>query len=389
MGENARIGVYLDPGTHHFLKDKLFDISQGGHAGDQILAPYVYLKQFLTARGIGVRTADYFPEKPDGARNVYISFGNFSMYRRLAARSDTVLSAFIAMECPTVEPSLYRELNHAQNAFKRVYSWSDSQSLKPFVGGPLRCLPMRWPQSFDCVHESVWSKTDRGFLVMLNGNKLPRYESPGHELYSERMRAIEYFSQTGEIDLYGNGWDGPTYRVGQWCVPGTFGKVPMPGTVQFLSRAMVNSWQRLVPEPRLVAARKVYKGFATSKSATLGKYKFSLCFENSVLKGWTTEKIFDCFFAGTIPVYWGAPDIADYIPRECFIDKRQFPDYAELRRYLKALPERAIRDYKENARAFVNSPAFQPFTKRAFAELFAGIVEQDTGIRLSEPGVAS
>jgi hypothetical protein len=248
---------------------------------------------------------------------------------------------------------------------------------------------MRWPQSFDCVHESVWSKTDRGFLVMLNGNKLPRYESPGHELYSERMRAIEYFSQTGEIDLYGNGWDGPTYRVGQWCVPGTFGKVPMPGTVQFLSRAMVNSWQRLVPEPRLVAARKVYKGFATSKSATLGKYKFSLCFENSILKGWTTEKIFDCFFAGTIPVYWGAPDIADYIPQECFIDKRQFPDYAELRRYLKALPERAIRDYKENARAFVNSPAFQPFTKRAFAELFAGIVEQDTGIRLSEPGVAS
>ncbi len=384
MNEDQGVAVYLEPVSHHFLGDRLFNVNYAGHAGDQILAPYACLKEYLNARGIEVHTADYFPAKPDGKLNVYISFGDFSNYRRLAVRRDTVLSAFVALECPTVEPGLYRELNRAQHVFKRVYSWSDSAALAPFVGGPLRCLPMRWPQSFDSVHENVWSGTDRRFLVMLNGNKLPRYQTPGRELYSERMRAIEYFGKTGDIDLYGHGWDGPTYRVGRWFVPGTFGKVPMPGTAQYISRKLVSYWQNLVPEPKLIAARKVYRGFAASKSATLGNYKFALCFENSVLKGWTTEKIFDCFFAGTVPVYWGAPDIEDHVPRECFIDKRAFPDYGELKKFLKSLTERDLRTYKENARAFINSPAFKPFTKHAFAELIAGIVEEDASLKLDK-----
>ncbi|HWF09869.1 MAG TPA: hypothetical protein VG297_15485, partial [Bryobacteraceae bacterium] len=189
MGEHSRVALYLEPATHHFLRDRLFDSNFAGHAGDQILAPYTYLKEFLTARGIAVRTADYFPAKPDGKLNIYITLGNFSRYRELASRPDAVLSAAIPLECPTVEPSMYREVREAQHLFRRVYSWSDSQSLEPYAGGPIRCLPMRWPQSFDSVHENVWSRTDRGFMVMLNGNKLPRYRTPGRELYSERMRA--------------------------------------------------------------------------------------------------------------------------------------------------------------------------------------------------------
>lgn len=382
MSEGARIALYFEPPSHHFYGDKLFDRNCASTAGDEILEPYAHLKDFLNARGIPVHTADRLPSDPDGARNVYVSAGVLANYRRLAARSDVVLSAFFAMECPTVDPMMYRELNRAQHSFRRVYSWSDSASLEPFVGGPLRCLPLKWPQSFNAVHERVWNGTDRAFLVMLNSNKLPRHDSPCRDLYSERVRAIEYFSRTGDMDLYGNGWDKPTYRVGPWHVPGTFGTIRMPGTVQIVSRTLVACWQRIVPEPRLVAARKVYKGFARSKAETLGKYTFSLCFENSVLKGWITEKIFDCFFAGTIPIYWGAPDIQDHVPSNCFIDKRQFKDYADLKSHLKSLTERDLRTYKENARAFIESPRFQPFTKQAFAELFGRMIEEDTGVAL-------
>ena len=156
---------------------------------------------------------------------------------------------------------------------------------------------------------------------MLNGNKLPRYRTTAcRELYSERMRAVEYFSRTNDIDLYGVGWDGPTFRVGKACVPGTFGKVAMPGPGQKIVLRSRRLWQRAFPDPLLVAARSVYRGFARSKAEALSKYKFSLCFENSILKGWTTEKIFDCFFPGTVPVYWGAPDVQDYIPTDCYID---------------------------------------------------------------------
>lgn len=379
MSQQTRIAVYFDPPSHHFLGDRLFNPNFAAHGGDQLLAPYIHVKGVFEARGIPVRTADYLPSAPDGVRNLYFSFGILSNYERLAKRKDVILSGFFAMECPTVDPKMYRELNHAQHVFKRIFSWSDSRSLEPFVGGTLRCLPLRWPQSFESVHEEIWRRTERDFLVMMNGNKLPRYRSHCRELYSERLRAIEYFSETEEIDLYGIGWDEPTSKVGPAFVPGTFEKVRMPGTAQRINRKLLAYWQRVVPEPRLVAARKVYRGFSKSKPETLGKYKFALCFENSILKGWITEKIFDCFFAGTVPVYWGPTDVTDYIPENTFIDKRKYPTYPELRAYLKSLTEKDIQRYKENARDFLTSEKFKPFSKESFARIFTNAVEEDLG----------
>ena len=50
------------------------------------------------------------------------------------------------------------------------------------------------------------------------------------------------------------------------------------------------------------------------------KYKFILCFENSYQNGYVTEKIFNCFFSGSIPIYKGAPNILDYFSESCFIN---------------------------------------------------------------------
>ncbi len=381
------IAIYIDPFSHHFFGDKLFDMKSDRQA-DDLMAPHVHLKAYFDARGIPIHTSDYLPSRPDGRRNLFFSFGGIEHYKRVATRQDVILSAFFAFETPTVEPGIYQELKHAQHLFRRVYSWSDSASLESFVGGPLRCLPFVIPQSFERVHAGIWENANRGFLVMVNNNFLCRYKPPYRELYSERMRAIEYFGRTGEIDLFGGGWDGPTFRVGRAFIPGTFHKIPQPGTVQRIHRKLVKYWQKLRPDPRLIAARKVYHGFANSKRQTLGNYKFALCFENSILKGWITEKIFDCFVAGTVPVYWGAPDVQDFIPSECFIDMRQFANYDQLASFLRALTPRKVDDYKEAARAFLESPRYRPFTKQAFVELFARIVEEDTGVHLNEPEAA-
>jgi hypothetical protein len=209
-----------------------------------------------------------------------------------------------------------------------VFSWSTSAALLPFTGIPLRCEKFYWPQSFDGVHEDVWARTDRDFLVMINGNKFPRYRSPCPELYTERLRAIEYFSRTREINLYGVYWDGPQMIVGTAYMPGTFGRMRRPRTIQVLERKVSEWWKKLHPDPLLTAARTVYRGRAGSKPAVLGAHKFAICFENSILQGWITEKIFDCFFAGAVPVYWGAPDIEQYIPKHCFVDMREFKGYA-------------------------------------------------------------
>lgn len=50
-------------------------------------------------------------------------------------------------------------------------------------------------------------------------------------------------------------------------------------------------------------------------------YKFVLAFENVIQYGWITEKFFDPFFVGSVPVYLGTPNIEEYAPGDnCFIN---------------------------------------------------------------------
>jgi len=48
------------------------------------------------------------------------------------------------------------------------------------------------------------------------------------------------------------------------------------------------------------------------KEEALNDYMFSVAIENTSYATYFTEKILDCFATGTIPIYRGAPDIADY-----------------------------------------------------------------------------
>jgi hypothetical protein len=48
------------------------------------------------------------------------------------------------------------------------------------------------------------------------------------------------------------------------------------------------------------------------KSQFINDYRFQIVIENDKYETYFTEKITDCFATGTIPVYWGAPDIGKY-----------------------------------------------------------------------------
>lgn len=51
----------------------------------------------------------------------------------------------------------------------------------------------------------------------------------------------------------------------------------------------------------------------------LANYKYSIAIENSALPGYFTEKITECYLAHTFPIYYGAPDIADYFDPSSFL----------------------------------------------------------------------
>lgn len=368
MTLERNITLFIDPFSHHFEQDRLFDIHTEKNNGDDVLARWVYLRQWFAERGVCVHTADLLDRKHlRKGRNIFVSFGLLERYKKMAGRSDVTLSAFFAFESPVVEPHMYRNMGEIQRKFKRVFTFTDSQSLQPFLNEPLQSREFRLPHSFEGIDETRWGREDRKFLIMMNHNKLPALDH--QELYTERMRALEFFANCGEIDLYGVGWDGPSFQMG----------TRLPGTLQYLRHGLLKQWQRVRPAPLLQSARKVYRGPASSKPDVMCQYTFALTFENVILRNWITEKIFDCFVVGTVPIYWGAPNIQDHVPAECFIDMRQFDSYQELRGYLKSLSREDIRRYRSAGREFLFSPMFEPFTKQAFTKLVAEIVQEDTG----------
>jgi len=362
----APIALYIDPPTHHFLQDRLFDPATAPQHGDNILAPYIAIREKLGRLGIPVHTADLMPSSGNGTRFIYVSVGRIPDLAKLAARKEVTLSAFFAMECPIVEPTLYRDLPKVQRYVRRIFTFCDADQLVPFTRKPVATCRFVWPQCADGVDEDAWRRTDRKFLAMINANKLPRVYD--RELYTERLRAVEFFHRFNEIDLYGRGWDKAPMQLGRTWVPWT------------LRRAHSALWeakQRVLPDPIYSAVAAASRGPIGSKAATLGGYRFAICFENMILQSWITEKIVDCFRAGCIPVYLGAPDIEKWIPPDAFIDMRAFEGFDDLRRFLHSLSAADVERHRRAARDFVASPAFEPFRPATFAEIFLRIVRED------------
>jgi alpha(1,3/1,4) fucosyltransferase len=373
MAKTPSVTLFLDPLTQHLEHDRLFDVANSATTGDRILEPYAHLRAWLAERGIATHTGDLLVrgDVAPSELNLYATMGMRIRYRQFAQRPDTVLSAFLVNECPIVEPTLYADLHNAATHFRRMYSFAGDEEMRPFLRGPVAFRPFRFPYPFSAVVQEVWESEDRGFLTIINANKVPRLDT--RELYSERLRAIAFFEQKGEIDLYGIGWDGPPFRVGETGVP---------NVVRRAAYLAERRWDRLRPngDPLLMAARRAWRGQVASKSDTLCRYTFAICFENMVMQGWVTEKVFDCLVAGTIPVYLGAPDIERWVDPESFIDMRRFSNYEELREYLRSLGPDEITAYREAGRDYLRSNRFRPFTKQAFAEHFGRIVAEDAGV---------
>jgi hypothetical protein len=51
----------------------------------------------------------------------------------------------------------------------------------------------------------------------------------------------------------------------------------------------------------------------------LASYKYSIVCENFVSPHYWTEKLADCFLSRTMPIYYGAPNITDYFPKEAIV----------------------------------------------------------------------
>ena len=152
----------------------------------------------------------------------------------------------------------------------------------------------------------------RKAICQVAGNKRSFIAS---ELYSRRRAIARWFGRNGTLSL------------------DTYGLPPMP-----------------VPG---------YRGAAKDKLETLSQYRFALCLENDGhpiwSRGYVTEKIFDCFYAYSVPVYLGAADIERHVPADCFINLRQFDSLDALDRYLSEMPDEEYEKYLKAIEQFLKT----------------------------------
>lgn len=62
-----------------------------------------------------------------------------------------------------------------------------------------------------------------------------------------------------------------------------------------------------------------YKGYLEVKLDAMADYEYSICLENSSMLGYISEKFIDATLCGTIPIYWGAPDVKEWYGDCCHV----------------------------------------------------------------------
>ena len=92
------------------------------------------------------------------------------------------------------------------------------------------------------------------------------------------------------------------------------------------------------------------------------------------------KKIFDCFFSGCIPVYWGASNVVTYIPEDCFIDCRKFAGHEKLYNFMATMIKAEYIAYQERINSFLNFQRAQTFSAEVFAQTIVKTIVHDLGI---------
>jgi glycosyltransferase involved in cell wall biosynthesis len=349
----AAVRVFLDPFTRHFHGNALFD-ARSRFNRDNALRPWFRLKERLAEHGVPIDTGDYLVDaerRPvtKGGANVYVSFGIHDAYQSLLDRDDVLLNAFYLFEVVVVDPEMYRATPELAKHFRTIYSWTSTERLRPFVKDAPEVKPFRIPMPFDRVLEPHWSRTDRHGIILVNSNK--RAALADGELYTERLRALKHFSAHGGIDLWGRLWEN-----GLGDLEAEYGE----------------------------AVRRSLRGPVDDKYEAMSRYRFAICYENMVLDGWITEKLFDCLYAGVVPIYLGAPDIDDAVDPGCYIDARRFASYDDMQRYLESLSPTQYEQLRTAGRDYLTSAKFRQFSPDAFADRFIADIEA----QLRERGLA-
>lgn len=328
----------------HMNDDLVGEIFEGLYR-DECNEPFVHLRRRLNAIGYDLQLLRNNNISSDCEWVLFMNGGNFtdlrSQFRKTLSKAKQFLIngrrseekedllkeclkngledkiALFLWEGRAVKAESYSKKLHS--LFPIIFTWDDSlvdhkKFFKFFLPIPEQ-VPA--PQvEFD----------KKKLLVNISMNKTSSYSQ---ELYSARRDTILFFDQCypSDFDLYGVGWENHVVNL------------------------------------------RCYRGQIRNKKDVLPNYKFCLAYENmNGARGYVTEKIFDAMRNNTVPVYWGASNITDYVDKETFIDRREFKSDAELAQYLLSISENEYEKYIDSIKSYLAGEKFTRFLPEHFAK---------------------
>jgi len=330
-----RIGFYNYYDVYN--KNKMF-VSPSSSLGDNLNYFLWDLGENFKSKGHTISTIDMVNDVSTFDAVIFIDFPtNKNKYFNYLIKNKFENLFLIILEPPMTKNDNFILENHKY--FKKIFTWHD-----------------------DYIDNKKYFKINYSFKIpqnlyldLNNKNKLctliacHKYSNNPIELYSERIKAIKWFEKhhPEDFDLYGVGWS------------------------KYIYKGILNNLNKYIILRNVIKNNySSYKGAILSKHDILKRYKFSICYENErSVPGYITEKIFDCFFAGNVPVYLGCSNIEKYIPTNLFIDKRNFKTYSELYNFMKNITDEQYEKYIKEIERFLKSENIKIFSSEYFSNV--------------------
>ena len=347
-----------------YLNNNVFTATHFSNGLKNYLFMFADLRQQLAAAGISLATQDIHPVVES---EIIIAIDQVTFFQTYTRRPGQRLHLIIN-EPATYFPEVWRRENHSVFDWVFTYDYTLANGHK-YIHHYFALDLANYPP-FVPVSKADFEQ--RKLLVLMAGmlelNK-PRVGSLS--LLYARYRTLAWFGRhwPDRFDFFSRGIEDKIYR-----------SFPGLGLLQrVLPAAVAGRMADAVARRRRRFVESLNRGPvpANAKLRTIGQYRFAVCYENSRLPGYVSEKIFDCLFAGCVPVYLGEPDLARFIPEGCYISRASFGSDAELAAFLERMPYTDYARYLTAIGQFLRSSELEKFSSVANAQIITNVVLAD------------
>ena len=293
---------------------------------------YNYLYNFLKTKGHEINSIDLISNTSDIDCVLFLDFPAGKITKLAEKALSHKKKILITIENEVVIRNNWLRKNH--DLFDIILTWNDD-----FIDNK-KYFKIMLPSLDQHEQENDFlSFSEKKYLsCMISWKKKYKHKN---ETQTLKKKIINYFEENNLKDhfhLYGPNWDETVFDY--------------LGIFEFLNYPRFIELRKFICKDKF----KNWKGKTEDKQMTIRNYKFAFIIENaSDFNGFITDKIFDCFYSGTVPIYLGAKNIKLFIPKECFIDFKEFKNLSNLHDYLLNLDQITYNIYIENIKKFLSN----------------------------------